>query len=984
MTKSRLLRCLIAAMLLLLINSIAYAQNKSFTGKVTDDKGAPIPGATVAVKGSKTGTATSPDGSFTLSSVPANATLIISFIGFKTQEISIAGKSSLTIGLQSESSTLSDVVVVGYGTTRKKDLTGAVASIKSAEFNKGITTAPDQLIQGKVSGLMVINNSGAPGAATTVRIRGLSSLRSGNQPLYVVDGVPLDGRVARPSLNAAGLGQTADANPLNFINSNDVASMDVLKDASATAIYGSRGSNGVIMINTKKGTPGAARLDVNYSAGVSNIMKKLQVLNADEYRNALKQYNLTSGDYGSSSDGMGSILRTGLTQNIGVAVSGGNETGRYRASFGYMDQQGIIRNSGLKKYTATLNGQNTFLENNILGLDYNIMAAQTQEQLAPISNDAGFTGSLIGMALQWNPTMPIFNPDGSYYLLGEGGSVNPRAMSDAYDDKANITYILASVSPYLQITKDLVLRTMYSVNHQVGERRTGIKSFINLSGVMNQGQAYYNTAELNTQLFNSTLTYQKQLTAAFHLKAMLGYEYQQFDYAGVSANAKGFATYAIDYTDQLQSAPQSNTGISSYRNPTGKVQSIFGRVEMNFLDKYLLNATLRRDGSSKFGADNRYGTFPSFAAKWNIHNEAFMKDNGIFQTLALRAGWGMTGNQEFPSGSAQEQYALLSNNKSALVNVYNSKLKWETSKQVNVGVDFGILHDRITGTVDYFYKNTTNLLFSFPAIMPAPASSYWMNMPGNVINNGLELSLRGDIIKKQDLLWTLGVNAAFMHNELKNYDGPPVLTGAISGQGVSGATSQQLVNGKPLNTFYVRQFQGFDSQGQAIYNGGDGAFYYLTNPNPKTLLGINTQVQYKKFALGISSHGAFGYQIYNNTANTVLPIGNLGSRNIAKSLLGNGEALANPITVSSRYLENGNFLKLDNVTLSYSIGGIGKVFKNTTLSVTGQNLFVLTKYSGFDPEVNTDKSVNGVTSFGIEYSPYPTARSVMFGLTFSL
>ncbi|MBV7528589.1 SusC/RagA family TonB-linked outer membrane protein [Chitinophaga sp. sic0106] len=984
MTKSRLLRHLFIAVFAVLVQTVAFAQNKSFTGKVTDEKGSPIPGATIAVKGTKSGTATDPEGNYKLASIPANATLVISFVGYKTQEVSTAGKASADISLQPESSTLSDVVVVGYGTTRKKDLTGAVASIKSAEFNGGITTAPDQLIQGKVSGLMILNNSGAPGAASTVRIRGLSSPRAGNQPLYVIDGVPLDGRVARPAVNAAGLGQTPDANPMNFINGLDIASMDVLKDASATAIYGSRGSNGVIMINTRKGSAGPARLDFNYSAGVSNIMKKLEVLNADEYRSALKDYNLNAGDYGSNSDGMESILRTGVSQNFHVALSGGSETSRYRASFGYQDQQGIIRKTGLKKITATLNGQNTFLSKNQLGVDYNVMTAQTLETLAPISNDAGFTGSLIGQALQWNPTMPLRNADGSFYLLGAGSSINPLAMSEAYDDNANITYVLGSVSPYFKFNDNLELRAMYSINHQVGIRKSQIASFINIAGVQDLGQAYYGNSELNTQLFNSTLTYSKQVTSAFNLRALVGYEYQEFDYEGMNLGALGFPTYAIDYVHQLQSPTQANTFMSSFKNPTSKLQSYFARAEMNFYDKYLLNATVRMDGSSKFGSSNHYGTFPSFAAKWNINNENFMKGGKLFQTLALRAGWGMTGNQEFPAGASEEQYMLNSGGASGLGNVANPGLKWETSKQLNVGIDFGIVDNRITGTIDYFNKNTTNLLFSFPAIQPAPASSYWINMPGNVLNKGLEFSVRGDVIRKKNLIWTIGVNGTFLTNELKNYDGPPVLTGSISGQGVSGATSQRLANGYALNTFYMRKFQGFDDKGQATYADNGDKLYYLTNPNPKTMLGINTSLEYKNLSFRLSSHGAFGYQVYNNTANTVLPIGNLGSRNIAKALLGNGESLSNPITVSSRYLENGNFLKLDNISVGYNFGDVAKIFRGTTLTVTGQNLFVITKYSGFDPEVNTDKSVNGISSFGIEYSPYPTARSVMFSLSFSL
>jgi len=972
--------------LLLLTAGIAgvQAQTKPITGKVTDESGTAIPGASIQIKGTSNGTSTGIDGSFKLNA-PANATtLIISFIGYVKQEVIITGKSEISVSLKAESTTLTDVVVVGYGTSRKKDLTGSVVSIKSADFNKGIVTAPDQLIQGKVAGLMVVNNSGAPGGATTVRIRGNSSVRTGNQPLYVVDGMPLDGRTAKPSVTANGLGQTPDANPLNFINSFDIQSMDVLKDASATAIYGARGANGVVIITTKKGVAGPPRLDVSYSAGVSKIMKKLDVLDAAGYRRALKQYNLTAGDEGSSADGLESILHTGTTQNVNVGMSGGSDNSVYRASFGLLDQQGIVKKTGLKKYTANLNGQFKFLENNNLGIDYSVQAAHTTEQIAPITNDAGFTGSLIGQALQWNPTLALHKPDGSFNLLGVGSAINPEAMSAAYDDNVNINSILASISPYFKFTKDLEYRFTFSINHQVGERETQIASFINIDQVFGNGQAYYGNNTLTSQLFTHTLNYNKQVTKALFLSAVAGYEYQRFDYKGRSLGGLGFSTDKLKYTDILQSPSQSNTFMTSFRNPKSELQSYFGRANLNFFDKYLLTATLRADGSSKFGTNNKYGYFPSFAAKWNLSNEAFLKDNKTINQLALRVGWGLTGNQEFPAGAAQEQYTVNSNGGASLSNVANPSLKWESSKQLNAGVDYTFFGGRLYGSVDYFHKNTTNLLFNFPAIQPAPASNYWINLPANVINKGVEIVLRGDIVATKNFTWNLGVNATFLKNELKNYDGPPVLTGSISGQGVSNAYAQRLVNGKPLNSFYVRQFLGFDDNGQGKYTNGGNSQFFLGNPNPTAMLGINTSVNYKQWTLGINSHGAFGMDVYNNTANTVLPIGNLGSRNISAKLVGTKESLSNPITVSSRYLEKANFMKLDNATLSYNIGKIGKVIKGASIYVTGQNLFIITKYSGFDPEVNTDKSINGVTSFGIEYSPYPTARSFLAGINFSL
>lgn len=983
MTKMRLLKALLFCPLIFLAAAV-QAQTKPVTGKITDEKGDIIIGASVQVKGTSTGTVTDPAGIFKLN-VPASATtLVVSFIGYAQQEVDITGKSEVNVVLQIENTTLMDVVVVGYGTARKKDLTGSVASLKAKDFNKGIANAPDQLIQGKVAGLMVVNTSGAPGAATTVRIRGVSSVRSGNQPLYVIDGVPLDGRVARPNINANGVGLTPDANPLNFVNSFDIASMDVLKDASATAIYGSRGSNGVIIITTKKGVQGPAKLDFNYSVGASTIMKKLKVLSPDEFRSVLESYKFTSGDGGGNEDGMKAITRTGITQNFNVGISGGGENGRYRASFGLMDQQGIVRKSGLKKYTGNLSGQFKFLESKKLGIDFNLMAAQTVEQLAPISNDAGFRGSLIGQALQWNPTIPLRKPDGTLNQLGGNAAVNPLAMSEAWDDNANISYILGSISPYYKFTDDLEYRFLFSINRQTGIRRTELKGYLTLPGIEDLGQAYYGNAELTTKLFSHTLSYNKQLSSAFNLNAVVGYEYQDFVFKGVDLGALGFTTDALPYTSILQNALQSNTFITSYVNPQSELQSFFGRVTANLHDKYLLTATMRADGSNKFGKNNRYGYFPSFAAKWNISSEEFMKGNSFFQNLALRLGWGITGNQEFPAGAAQEQYALAGAGGAAQVNVANPDLKWEKSKQLNAGIDFAILDSRITGTVDYFHKKTTDLLFNYTAIVPGPASNLWINMPGDITNKGVELALHGDIVRSSNLLWGIGVNATFMSNELQNYTGPDVLTGAISGQGVTGATVQRFANGHPLNVFYVRKYEGLDKDGLAMYTDDGNTMFYLGDPNPKQLLGISTDLSYKKWYVAVNFNGAFGQDIYNNTANTVLPVNNLSSRNIAHSLMGNNENLANPITTSSRYLEKGDFVKLTNATISYSLGNIGKTFKNVNISLTGQNLFVITDYSGFDPEVNTDKSINGVNSFGIEYSPYPTARNIILGVSVSL
>ncbi|MCU7552589.1 SusC/RagA family TonB-linked outer membrane protein [Chitinophagaceae bacterium LB-8] len=967
-------------------SQMVLAQNKLVSGKVTDTKdNSAIPGVSISVKGTNIGTTTGTEGNFTLS-VPENAkTLIFTAVGYGTKEEPITG-NTFNISLATSASNLNEIVVVGYGTVRRKDITGSVATVNAKNFNKGVQTAPDQLIQGKVAGVQVVNNSGAPGGATTVRIRGTASVRAGGQPLYVVDGVPLDGRTARPDLKLPTISNTPNANPLNFINTNDVASIDVLKDASATAIYGSRGANGVVIITTKKGQSGAPKLDVSVSGGVSNIMNNYDVLNASEYRKALADFNApASNDFGGDVDAMDAILRTAYTQNYNISMGGGTENGRYRISAGYLNQQGIVEKSSFKKYTVNLNSQFKFLESKKLGLDLNVISSHNTEQIAPVTNNAGFEGSLIGQALFWNPTLPLRKANDSLNIL-QGTTVNPLAMSEAYDDISNITNILASISPYYKLTKNLEYRLLYSINHGVGVRRSEIASFINIPDIQGKGYAFQGNNELTTQQLTQTLNFVRAISDEFHLTALLGYEYQKFDNKGASMEGKGFLTDAIDYTNYIQNSDPTSRVIKSFADPISELQSFFARAVGNYRDKYVLTATFRADGSSKFGENNRYGYFPSFAAAWNIKNESFMQ-GGAFSNLKLRLGWGQTGNQEFPAGASQERYKFDPGTFSQ-ENVANPDLKWEKSTTENIGVDFGVFKDRLSGSIDYFRKKTTDLLFQFDAIQPAPATKYWINLPGEVINSGVEVSLNGVLMSEKDINWNLGVNASFLDNELKNYNGPTVLTGDISGQGASGSRVQRLENGHPLNAFYVREFLGIDkTTGFSTYTDNGNTSFFIGDPNPDVLLGISTDFSYKKFTVTVNMNGAFGHDIYNNTLNTVLPIGNLqGGRNIAASLANSEpkESLSNSVFTSSRYLEKGNYMKLANATLSYNFGNLGKEFRNVNVYITGQNLFVLTNYNGFDPEVNTDKNVDDVPSFGIEYIPYPPARTITLGVNFSL
>lgn len=991
MTLKRLLSASTLLLLTVFISVAAYAQDKVITGTVTDAKdGSPIVGASVIAKASSAGgTVTGADGSYKIT-VSANTTaLLISYVGFGTQEITIIGKTVANVSLSASGSNLNEVVVVGYGTSRRRDLTGSVASVKSKDFNQGIVTAPDQLIQGKVAGVQIINNSGDPGGATTVRIRGISSIRSGNQPLFVVDGVPLSGGSAAPGLGTA-LGGAPGDNPLNYINPADIASIEVLKDASATAIFGSRGANGVVIINTKRGQSGAPKIDFASSVGVSSLLKELDVLNADQFKSTLAKYNITTGNFGGNVNALKEITRSGITQNHSIAISAGNEAGRYRLSAGYQNVEGIIKESGFKKYTANFSGNYRFLENKRFGLDFNILTSQTTRNTAPISNDAGFQGSLIANALQWNPTAKLdwteavpTNP-----ALG-ATTLNPLAVLAAYDDVANVTNILASIAPSYKITDDLEYKLLYSLNYATGERRTEIRRWLNLQGNRGFGQIS------NNRMFNQTLThtlnYTKQITSDLNLSALAGYEYLKFDYIGSGMVGNNFVDYrGIKYTNYMQNVPAADRSMYSFADPISELQSIFGRINLGYKDKYFLTATVRRDGSNKFGTNNKYGVFPSVAAKWNISNEAFLSGNNFVNNLSLRASWGQTGNQEFPSSAPLRVVNIGQGDNQDVASLENQDIRWETNALANIGIDFSLMNSRITGSVDYYTRTTTDPIFQQVVTQPGPPLRFWTNLDGSIVNSGVEFAVNAGIIRTKDLNWNFGVNAAFQKNELKDFVGA-IETGGLSGQGISGATSQRLVSGQPINVFYLRTFQGIDkTTGQSIYKlNADGSdnLDYVGNPNPKTILGITTDLSYKKWFLAINMNGAFGHSLYNNTANSVLPIGNIiGGRNIAKSIIDGSvkESTSNPLAPSTRYLEKGNYLKLANATISYRLGNVAKYLKNANLALTGQNLFIITKFSGFDPEVNTDKNVNGVPSLGIEYTPYPSARTVLLSFTFSL
>ncbi|MBC9794443.1 TonB-dependent receptor [Sinomicrobium sp. FJxs] len=973
---------------------------QSISGTVLDDTGAPLPGASVVEKGTTNGVTTDFDGNFTMD-VNTDAILEISFLGYSVKEVSVNGQSRIEVQLEPDATQLDDVVVVGYGTQKKSDVTGAVASVKSEDFNKGVVTNPGELLQGKMAGVNIAPNSGEPGAAQNVIIRGVGSLRSGTQPLYVVDGFLLDN-------SSTGI----VTNPLNFLNPNDIASIDVLKDASATAVYGSRASNGVVVITTKRGKSGKTQMNFSVSAALSSMAHKIDVFNPDEFRSQVAASGGTLEDYGGSTDWQDELSQTGISKNIDFSMSGAaSEKFSYFASVGYQDQEGILKNSELKRYSGKLNmNQKAF--NGKFNVDYNLTASHT-ENLRP-----SITSTMSDM-LSLNPTIPAYT-DGEPTLLNTN-QLNPLKRYELYSDMAKNNRILASVSPSVEIVEGLTYKLNLGVDYSVTNRDRQYKPYPSVINESNISDGTLDTEMFtNTnQLVENTLTYNWNKDV-HNLTLLAGHSYQKFTTESRIFSYKGFANNNVDpiYQDQT-STDEYPTSVNSSA-VKNELQSFFGRVNYSHNDKYLFTATLRADGSSKFGENNKYGYFPSVALGWNISNEDFMADSG-FNNLKLRASWGKTGNQEIPAKITQASYSedrLITG--SGSLNTYpidtdansldgypygivysrlaNPDLQWEVSTQVDVGIDFAVFDYRLTGTLDYFNKVSSNILLEVvPADPIQPASTYWTNIDDMKIHNsGLELALDYSSDTAGDFSYNIGGNITYIKNKVVDSPYSVLTTGAAQGSGQTGATINGYINNEPIGAFYMFQFDGIGDDGLNIFRDINGDGETLDNDRsvvgsaiPKFIYAYYLNFKYKDFDLGLNFNGVAGNKVYNHTAMTLFTKAQLSKSNNTTDFATQypNESTTNANTVSTRYLEDGSFLRLNNATLAYNLSsdkiGLENVFQNIRFSLTGQNLFVITDYSGFDPEVNTGSASGGVQTFGIDYFTYPKARTFLIGLNAS-
>ena len=989
----------------MLLSGMLYAQDKGISGNVSSAEEGPLPGVNVLLKGTTTGTVTDLEGNYRLSVPEDGGTLVFSSIGYANQEVEIGNQSTINVTMAEDVQSLSEVVVIGYGTQEARDATGAISSVKAEDFNGGVIASPEQLIQGRSAGVQITNSSGEPGAGVNIRIRGTSSVRSNNNPLFVVDGVPLAGDNVSSEGFDVGAGASAAKNPLNFLNPNDIASIDILKDASATAIYGSRGANGVVLITTKKGSDeGGAALTYAYNIGVSNITKRYNLLGRDEFISAYADINnipagdpsLEGLDLGADTDWQDQIFRTAISQNHYLAFGGSDDNSDYRFSLGYTDQNGIVEQSGLQRITARFNGSRGFI-NERLNVSTQLTVSNIRDENIPITDNAGATGDLLGAALKLNPTYPVYQ-DGELFQRSVT-ELNPVAFLELSRDNTNTVRTLGSFTFDFKITDDLSFKTVLGGDLSTSIREAGYSGDLVVQGIVGQGRFGSGDITSTNTLMENYFTYSNELSDVLQLDALLGYSYQRFQTETKIISAAGFRTTDLDIImNNLSTVDQrldsgAIVGNSSFR--VDELQSVFGRVNLSIADKYLLTATLRADGSTRFGANYRYGYFPSFSAAWRLADEEFVPE--AFDDLKLRVGYGITGNQEIPSnrytnrqrfndaGLSVTPTGVSVNNSSLLAVAFeNPNLKWESTTQINVGLDYGFFDNRLRGSIDYYRKNTNDLLLQRFSAQPAPNDFNYVNIDADVINEGVEFTVEANAVNTDALSWNISANVGFNDNRVENFDGT-INTGEISGQGLTGAFAQRIANNQPLFAYFLRPFGGFDDAGQSIYPEGDVQQFVGRGPLPTATAGFTNNLTFGPFDLSIFFNGQFGQYVYNNTANAYFTAGALaGGNNVTQDVIGNGESRGNAPDVSTRFLEDASFVRLQNLTLGYNFDASGIDFLSSfRLYVTGQNLFVITNYSGQDPEVSIDKAINDVPSLGLDYTAYPKARTVLVGLNVS-
>lgn len=992
----------VLAFLLLVCSVQALAQTRVTGRVIAADDGTGLPGVSILEKGTSNGAVTDSEGNYSVSVSP-NATLVFSFVGYATQEIALNGRTSVDVTLESDVTALSEVVVIGYGEIQKKDATGAVMNISAKDFNKGVLTSPQDLLVGKFAGVSITSSSGAPGASSTIRIRGGSSLSASNDPLIVIDGFPVD------NVPSTGAGSIAGVpNALASINPNDIETFTVLKDASATAIYGSRASNGVIIITTKKGKTGKPKLSYNGTVSVSSPIEYVDVFSGDEYR-AMIQELAESGVSGINADAVSSlgtestdwqkeIYRNAISHDHNLSVEGAIEKMPYRVSYGYTDQQGILKTTGFQRNSLNLN-LNPSLLNDDLKLNISAKGSITDNNFGD--------GGAVGAALNMDPTQPVrVDSDnfGGYFvrlrrdgsgLINQSSTGNPVALLEQTNNQSTAKRFVGSLQadyklpffPKVKATVNMGMDHITSDGYNIAPLEAGFTA--NTSGIP-QGRRNTYDAKNESQLLDIYFNYLETLDK-HRIDLTVGYGWQHFKRSGSTFN-RNFEETLI-FTD------------TKFKNENFLV-SFFGRLNYTFNEKYLLTATLRQDGSSRFSEDNRWGLFPSAAIGWKLKEEKFLEGVGFLSDLKLRAGYGITGQQDitnnqypylaiYTSSTETAQYQLGFNEDGTprfyttlRPEAYDANIKWESTETINAGLDFGFFDNRLTGSVEVYQRKTDDLINTIPIPGGTNFKNFLTTNVGNLENKGVELQLNGVVVERDDFTWNVGFNLTRNINKITKLTivDDPGYTGVNAGF-ISGGVGNYIQNqqvGYPINSFYVHK-QVYDDAGNPIEGlyvdlsgkggsvvGSDLNRYRYQKPAATILMGINTRVDYKNIDFSFSGRLSLDNYVYNNNFSSRAFYSNLYKldffSNVPTAI--NDTKFNSAQYTSDYYLSNASFFKMDNISLGYSFSDLFADKLKARVSLTVQNAFIITDYEGTDPEVDG----------GIDNNIYPRSRSFLFGV----
>ena len=1004
MKKSLRLKALLTLLVGLFLSIGAFAQQIAVKGHVKDTTGEPVIGANVLVKGTTNGTITDFDGNFMLN-VPKDAILSVSFVGYKSAEVKAA--STVMVTLEDDSQVLDAVVVIGYGSVKKNDMTGSVTAIKPDKLNKGLITNAQDMMTGKIAGVSVISKGGAPGEGATIRIRGGSSLTAENDPLIVIDGLAMDNK-----------GVKGLANPLSMVNPNDIESFTVLKDASATAIYGSRASNGVIIITTKKGQAGA-RPTISYdgNVSVSTVKSTVDVMDGDQFRSFIKDiWGEDSEAYSklgnANTDWQKEIFRPAVSTDHNLTISGGLKNMPYRVSFGYTNQNGIVKTSKFERYTASVSLAPSFFEDH-LKVNANLKGMIAKNRYAD--------GSAVGSAVSFDPTQSVRSDDPyhQYYFDGyfqwntDASSLNddtwkrtfnsnapgnPVALLEEKDDRAISKSLIGNLElDYkFHFLPDLHAHVNGGMDLSTGKQYTDVSPYSSTNNYY--GSYGWEQKDKYNLSLNAYLQYSKDFTDKHRFDVMAGYEWQHFH---DTSDQEYWGLYPLS-NNVVENRGQRYNNTSSGSATESYLVSFFGRVNYTLLDRYLFTATVRQDGSSRFHKNNRWGLFSSFALGWKLKEEAFLKDVDVLSDLKLRLGYGITGQQNINSGDYPylavyetnkdgAYYPILGEGTTYRPNAYNPDLKWEKTTTYNVGLDFGFLNNRINGAVDYYYRKTTDLLNSVFVSAGTNFKNKVLSNVGSLENSGIEFSINSKPVVTTDWTWDLGFNITYNKNEItKLTTGDSENYYVAAGDNIGGGRDMKAMAhavGHPASSFYVYQ-QVYDENGKPIENefvdrNGDGTIngddrYFYKKPTADVLMGLTSRLSYQSWDLSFSLRSSLNNYVYNSVEaggsdcnpTSVYSFGALNNRPLM-GVANNIQNLKDNTLLSDYFVQNASFMKCDNITLGYSFKKLFGAPIGGRVYAAVQNVFTITKYKGLDPEVEK----------GLDNNIYPRPLTTLIGLS---